>query len=83
MDENLNARRSPQKKEIPWRLIGAIVAAVIALIFALSNRAEVTIDFLFFQAETRQWVSLVVVFALGVIADRLFIGVRHRRHKSR
>ena len=82
MDENLNVGSSPQKNEIPWRLIGAIVAAVIALVFALSNRDEVTIDFLFFEAETRQWVSLVVVFALGVLADRLFIGVRRHRRKN-
>lgn len=83
MDENTSAGTGPQKSnEIPWRLIGFIVAAVLALIFVLSNRDEVSIDFLFFETETRQWVSLVVVFALGVVSDRLFIGVRRRRRKD-
>lgn len=82
MDENLNQGAASPKKDIPWRLIGFVVAALLAIVFVLSNRDEVTIDFLFFEAETRQWVSLVVVFALGVIADRLFIGVRRRRRKD-
>jgi fructose-specific phosphotransferase system IIC component len=83
MDENTSAGTGQQtSKEIPWRLIGFIIAAVLALIFGLSNRAEVSIDFLFFEAVTRQWVSLVVAFALGVLSDRLFIGVRRRRRRD-
>lgn len=83
MDENTNVGGVPQaKKEIHWRLIGFIAAAVLALIFVLSNRDEVTITFLFMEAQTRQWVSLVVAVALGVLSDRLFIGVRRRRRKD-
>lgn len=83
MDEKTNVGGVPQqKKEIHWRLIGFITAAVLALIFVLSNRDEVTITFLFLEAQTRQWVSLVVAVALGVVSDRLFIGVRRRRRKD-
>lgn len=82
MDENLNTASTPPKKEIQWRLVGFVVAAVLALIFVLTNRDVVTINFLFFEAETREWVSLVVAFALGVLSDRLFIGVRRRRRKD-
>lgn len=83
MDENQNIGSAPaEKKEIPWRLIGFVVAAILALIFVLSNLEVVTIKFLVFEAETRQWVSLVVAVALGVISDRLFIGVRRRRRKD-
>jgi uncharacterized integral membrane protein len=83
MDENTSAGTGAQKgKEIPWRLIGFVIAAVLALIFVLSNRDEVSIDFLFFETDTRQWVSLVVAVALGVLSDRLFIGVRRRRRKD-
>lgn len=83
MDEKTGVGSVPaEKKEIHWRLIGFIVAAVLALIFVLTNRKEVTIDFLFFEAETRQWVSLVVAFALGAVSDRLFIGIRRRKRKS-
>ncbi len=82
MDENLNTGANPPKKEVPWRLIGFVVAAILALVFVLSNREEVTVKFLFLEAQTRQWVSLAVVFALGVIADRLFISVRRRRRKD-
>lgn len=84
MDENQNVGSGPQeKKETPWRLIGFVVAAVLALIFVLSNREEVTVSFLFFEADTRQWVSLIVAVALGVVSDRLFIGVRRRRRKDK
>jgi uncharacterized integral membrane protein len=84
MDDNQNVSGVPQeKKETPWRLIGFIVAAVLALIFVLSNRAEVTVSFLSLEAQTRQWVSLVVAVALGVISDRLFIGLRRRRRKDK
>ena len=83
MDENQTVNDvQPPKKQIHWRLIGFIVAAVLALIFVLSNRDEVTFNFLFIEAETRQWVSLVVAFVLGVLSDRLFIGVRRRRRKD-
>lgn len=84
MDENKNAATGPQETtETNWRLIGFVVAAVLALIFVLSNREEVTIKFLFFDADTRQWVSLVVAFALGAISDRLLIGLRRRRRKDK
>lgn len=82
MDENKAVGTVAQKKEIQWRLIGLAVAAVLAVIFVLSNRERVTIDFLFFEADTRQWVSLVVVFALGFVSDRLYVGVRRRRRKE-
>jgi len=83
MDENTSAGTGSQKgNEIHWRLIGFVVAAVLAVIFVLSNRDEVSIGFLFFETNTRQWVSLVVAFVLGALSDRLFIGVRRRRRKD-
>lgn len=83
MDEQkLSETGSAPRKEIPWRLFGFILAALLVVLFVLRNRDRVTIDFLFFDANTRQWVSLVIAVALGVISDRLFIGIRRRRHKN-
>lgn len=83
MDENQNLEQAGQpKKEIHWRLVGFVAAAVLALIFVLSNLDPVDINFLWFDATTSQWVSLVAAGALGVLADRLWIGVRRRRKKD-
>jgi hypothetical protein len=40
------------------------------------------VNFLFFEVNSRQWVNLLVAVALGVIADRLFIGMRKLRRKG-
>lgn len=83
MDENQNVGSAPQpKKEIHWRLVGFVVAAVLTLVFVLSNLDEVEIRFLWLEATTSQWVSLVAAFVLGVVSDRLFVGIRRRRRKD-
>lgn len=67
---------------LPWRLIGFVVVAAAAAMFVLQNRERKTVDFLFFEINSRQWVNIVVAIAVGVVLDRLFIGWRKRRRNS-
>jgi uncharacterized integral membrane protein len=63
------------------KLIAAGVVALLAVIFALQNRAEGTIYFLFFEATVGVWVALVIAFGLGLVLGlllpRLIRGGRH------
>lgn len=69
-------------RDIPWKLIGFALAALIIVLFVLQNRERINVNFLFFEVNSRQWVILLVAVALGVIADRSFIGMRKLRRKG-
>lgn len=71
-----------RSRNFPWKLLGLIVASLIIVLFVLQNRTRMNVNFLFFEVNSRQWVNLLVAVALGVIADRLFIGVRKLRRKG-
>jgi hypothetical protein len=66
----------------PIKLIAFIAVAALTVVFVFQNREERTIDFLFFEVNTRTWTALATALALGVILDRLFIGW-WRRARSR
>ncbi len=61
------------------QIIGALIAIVL-LIFILSNRDPVTVDFLFIEVNTSQWVVLTVTALLGAAVGA---GVFARRQKRR
>ena len=61
------------------QIIGALIAIVL-LIFILSNRDPVTVDFLFIEVNTSQWVVLTVTALLGAAFGA---GVFARRQKRR
>lgn len=83
MNETTNAtQRSGSSRDVPWKLIGFALATLIIVLFVLQNRERINVNFLFFEVNSRQWVILLVAVALGVIADRLFIGVRKLRRKG-
>lgn len=67
----------------PWKLIGFVVLAVVCVVFVLQNRERSTVDFLFFEFESRQWVNLAVAVLLGVVLDRLFLGWWRRGRRRR
>lgn len=81
-ETNTTADRSGNGRDIPWKLIGFALAALIIVLFVLQNRERINVNFLFFEVNSRQWVILLVAVALGVIADRSFIGVRKLRRKG-
>lgn len=63
----------------PLKFIGFVVVAAICLVFVLQNRERKSVDFLFFELNSRQWVNIAVAIALGVVLDRLFLGWWRRR----
>ena len=52
-------------------LIGFLVIAVLALIFVLANRDDVSISFWAFQIESQTWVAIAIALVIGAILDRL------------
>ena len=70
------------RRKIPWKLVGFILFSLVIVLFVLQNRTRMNVNFLFFEVNSRQWVNLLVAVALGVIADRLFIGVRKHQRKG-
>jgi uncharacterized integral membrane protein len=79
----MNEVPQPNSREIPWRLIGvASVAAVIA-VFVVQNWDETPVEFLFFDINSQLSLSLIVAVLIGVLLDRLVIGLnRIRRRKD-
>jgi hypothetical protein len=67
----------------PWRLIVLVGVAVVAVLFVLQNRERKSVDFLFFEINSRQWVNIAVAIAIGVILDRLFLGWWRRRRNRK
>jgi hypothetical protein len=67
----------------PWRLIGLVAVAVVAVLFVLQNRERRSVDFLFFEINSRQWVNIAVAIAIGVVLDRLFLGWWRRRRERK
>jgi uncharacterized integral membrane protein len=66
-----------------WVRIGLIAAAVIyGLLLLILNSKRVKLDFLFFEANARLWLLLLLTLALGAVAG--FVGARlyDRRRRS-
>ncbi len=61
------------------QLVGGLVAVVL-VIFVLSNRQPVTVEFLFIEWNTSQWVVLTVTALLGAAVGA---GIFARRQKRR
>jgi uncharacterized integral membrane protein len=80
----VNDRRTDTAADprIPWKLVGLIVLAAIALLFVLQNRNRAPVQFLFFEINSRQWVNIVVAIVVGVLLDRLFLGWWRRRTRA-
>jgi hypothetical protein len=61
------------------KLVVFVALAAAALIFVLQNRERKSVDFLFLEINSRQWVNIVVAILIGVVLDRLFLGWWRRR----
>lgn len=64
------------------QLVGGLIAIVL-LIFILSNRAPITVDFLFMEWNTSQWVVLSVTALLGAAVGAGLLARRQRRRTRR
>ncbi|MEN9804018.1 MAG: hypothetical protein RIS41_865 [Actinomycetota bacterium] len=75
----------PQEKsrDVPWRLVGVALVALVVGAFVVQNWDETPVEFLFFEINSQLSISLIVAILIGVLLDRLVIGLnRIRRHKD-
>lgn len=75
----------PQRgsRDVPWRLIGVALVALVIVVFVVQNWDETPVEFLFFDINSQLSLSLIVAVLIGVLLDRLVIGLnRIRRRKD-
>lgn len=77
-DEPQRPQRRPPSRENPTRLIGALVIAAVLIIFAVQNRNDVRVSFLFFHWDARVIYLIIVSALLGMLLAYL-LGRRRRR----
>jgi uncharacterized integral membrane protein len=80
-DEPQRPQRRPPSRENQMRLIGALVVAAVLVIFAVQNRNDVRVSFLFFHWDARVIYVIIVSALLGMLVAYL-LG-RRRRHVRR
>jgi uncharacterized integral membrane protein len=77
-DEPQRPQRRPPTRENQMRLIGASVIAAVLIIFAVQNRNDVRVSFLFFHWDARVIYLIIVSALLGMLVAYL-LGRRRRR----
>jgi uncharacterized integral membrane protein len=77
-DEAQRPQRRPPSRENQTRLIGALVIAAVLVIFAVQNRNDVRVSFLFFHWDARVIYLIIVSALLGMLLAYL-LGRRRRR----
>jgi uncharacterized integral membrane protein len=65
------------------RLLVAIAAVVLAILFVMQNSDRVKTSFVFFDVTTRLWVGLVVALVLGALLGQAAEAMWERRKKRR
>jgi uncharacterized integral membrane protein len=70
------ARQS--RKNLSPKAIGAILIAVLALIFVFQNTGYGQVRFLFWTVWAPAWAWLLMIFAAGLIVGSLFPWLRRR-----
>jgi uncharacterized integral membrane protein len=78
VDEPQRPQRRPPTRENQMRLIGALVIAAVLIIFAVQNRNDVRVSFLFFHWDARVIYLIIVSALLGMLLAYL-LGRRRRR----
>lgn len=72
-----------RSRDVPWRLVGVALVAVVIVVFVVQNWDETPVEFLFFEINSQLSISLIVAILIGVLLDRLVIGLnRIRRRKD-
>lgn len=64
------------------RQIGGILAAIVLLVFILSNRESVEVNFLFLHFTWPLWLTLAVTALLGAAVGGLLTVRRRRRRRT-
>ncbi len=69
----------PDKRNIPWPLIGFVALAIYAVLIVVLNREQVDISFVFFSTRISKLVLILLSLGIGFAAGFLFDHWRHRR----
>jgi uncharacterized integral membrane protein len=69
----------PEKRGTPWTLIVFGVVALYALLLVVFNDEKIKVRFIFFTAETRKLVLILLCLGLGFVGGLLFDRWRARR----
>jgi uncharacterized integral membrane protein len=75
-------RPTPERRDIPWSLIGFALLALYAVLIVLLNREEVEIDFVFFSGRISKLVLILLCLGIGFAGGFLFDRLRQRRKRS-
>lgn len=79
----MNEVPQEKKRDVPWRPIGVALVALVIVVFVVQNWDETPVEFLFFDINSQLSLSLIVAVLIGVLLDRLVIGLnRIRRRKD-
>ncbi|HZA85343.1 MAG TPA: hypothetical protein VE466_00520, partial [Acidimicrobiales bacterium] len=65
------------------RLVVAVVAVVLAVLFIVQNNDKVETSFIFFDVTARVWVGLLVALVLGALLGQAVEALWERRKKRR
>ena len=76
-DERTESRFRPSPKAV-----GALVLAVLALVFVFQNTAERRVHFWFWHVSMPMWVWFLALLAAGVVIGSLFPWLRPRGRKD-
>ena len=69
----------PHQRRIPGALIGAVLLAVIVLIFVFQNTHRVPIHFLWLDTDAQLWFMLLITAAVAIASAELFSMYLRRR----
>jgi uncharacterized integral membrane protein len=69
----------PEKRGTPWTLIALGIVGLYALLLVILNDEKVDVNFLFFSAQIRKLVLILLCLGLGFVGGLLFDGWRTRR----
>ena len=75
-------RPAPERRDVPWMLIVFGVLAAYAVAIVLLNAGEISIHFVFFEAEISKVVLILVCIAIGFAAGFLADRLRSRRRRD-
>jgi lipopolysaccharide assembly protein A len=73
------AGRSRLREMVSGRLIIAVVALVLAVVFVVQNTQRVRIHFVFFTVSSRLWIGFIVCLVLGALLGQVLGLLRRRR----
>lgn len=77
----MNETPRRNSRDVPWRAIGVALVALVIVVFVVQNWDETPVEFLFFDINSQLSLSLIAAVLIGVLLDRLVIGLNRIRRR--